>query len=223
MTQLIKLPETLPLELATLYQPLAGGLRWAVQIPETCFQDSVLVLGCGQRGLAAIVMLRAAGVRTIIVTGLARDDFKLDLARQLGASHTIIVDREDTVQRVMEITHGSGVDVAIDITPGATQPINDAVEALRAGGTLVVAGLKSGNRLSLDTDRLVLKELTIKGAFTQGKDAYVAAIDLLTREFAQLAPMHTHSLPISEIDHAIALLAGEVPGERAICVSLHPN
>jgi threonine dehydrogenase-like Zn-dependent dehydrogenase len=222
-TQLYKLPTDLPLAFATLYQPLAGGLRWAVQVPQTAFDDTVLVLSCGQRGLAAVVMLRAAGVRTIIVTGLERDSFKLALARQFGASHTIIADRENTVERVMEITGGRGVDVVLDLTPSATQPVADAVEVARPGGTIVLAGLKGAhNGVTLNTDKILFKELTLKGVFTPGAEAYGIALEFLSREFARLAPMHTHSVPLEKIDYALSLLAGEVAGEQAICVSVHP-
>src|SRR6185437_8950855 len=92
---------------------------------------------------------------TIIVTGLARDGFKLGLAREFGADYLIDVEAEDTVSRVLEITGGSGVDVALDLTPMAAQPVRDALNAVRWGGRVVLAGLKGGQPLSLSTDLII--------------------------------------------------------------------
>ena len=110
-----RLPDSLPLKLATMYQAIAGGVRWSVYLPETALGDTVLVQGCGQRGLGAVIACREAGVSRIIVTGLARDAFKLDLALALGAQHAIVADREDTVARVLQITGGRGADVVVDL------------------------------------------------------------------------------------------------------------
>ena len=114
-TMLHRVPETMPLALALLYQPIAAGIRWAVQAPATAMGDTVLILGHGQRGLGAVVAAREAGASTIVVTGTSRSAYKLRLAEALGADHTIEADREDTVERVMAITGGRGVDVALDV------------------------------------------------------------------------------------------------------------
>ena len=222
-TLMHRLPENVPNEMATMYQALAAGIRWAVAVPGAGFSDTVLVMGCGQRGLASVVALKAAGVSEIIVTGLKRDTFKLRLAREFGATHTIVADEEDTVARVMDLTGGRGVDIAVDVVPTDTRVIGQAVEVVRSGGTIVVAGVKGGNNMAtLDTDRMVYKEITLKAVFTQGAEMYRAGIDLLARNLERLAPMHTHEMPLEEAERAIRMVGGEIPGEEAICISLHP-
>lgn len=218
-----KLPPDLPLELATMYQFVAAGIRWAVHVPQTAFGDAVLVLGCGQRGLGAVLALAEAGVRTIIVTGLARDQHKLALARALGAHHTILADEENTVERVMALTQGRGVDVALDVTPAATQPVRDALQAVRTGGTVVLAGIKGGTKsVDIDTDALIYRELRVQGVFTQAAAAYDQAIDLIARRRDRLAALHTHTFPLESAAAAIETLAGERAGEEAICITLDP-
>lgn len=222
-TVLHRIPEEMPIELATQYQSLAAGVRWAVHVPRTALGDSVLILGPGQRGLGAVIACREAGASQIIVTGLRRDRHKLDLARALGAHHTIVADEEDTVERVLEITGGRGVDVAVDVVPASTQPIVDAVGAVRIGGTVVIGGVKGGTtRVSLDSDRILFRELTIKGVYSQGSTAYAQALRLLVENRYDLARLHTHSFPLEQADTAIRTLAGEVPGAEAVCVSLNP-
>jgi threonine dehydrogenase-like Zn-dependent dehydrogenase len=218
-----RIPATMPIELATEYQALAAGVRWAVQVPRTALGDAVLILGCGQRGLGAVVACREAGAGTIIVTGLSRDRHKLALARALGAHHTILVDQEDTVARVQAITGGRGVDVAIDVVPAATQPVIDAVEAVRPGGTIVIAGVKGGrNTVALDTDRVLFKELTVHGVYSQGRAAYEQALRLLTENRYGLERLHTHRFGLDQAAEAIMTLGGEIEGREAICVALVP-
>ena len=223
-TILHRIPEEMPIELATQYQSLAAGVRWAVQVPKTALGDSVLILGPGQRGLGSVIACREAGAGTIIVTGLRRDGHKLDLARALGAHHTIIADEEDIVERVLALTGGRGVDVAIDVVPASPQPIIDAVGAVRIGGTIVIGGVKGRTtKVALDSDRILFRELTIKGVYSQGSAAYVQALRLLAENRYDLVRLHTHSFPLEEADKAIRTLAGEVPGADAISVSLHPD
>ena len=81
----------LPANIAVMFNPIGAGFRWAVEIPETGANDTVLILGPGQRGLASVIAARAAGAAKIIVTGLTRDAKKLALAKELGADHVIDV------------------------------------------------------------------------------------------------------------------------------------
>jgi threonine dehydrogenase-like Zn-dependent dehydrogenase len=217
-----KLPEDLPLEVATQYQLLAAGIRWAVHVPESGFGDTVLILGCGQRGLGAVIACAQAGVGRIIVTGLARDAHKLALARDLGAHHSIVADQQNVVEQVMLLTNGRGADVALDVTPGATQPVIDAIEAVRLGGTVVLAGIKGGTKtVPIDTDKVVYKEIRLRGVFTQTRPAYEQAIALLTRSPGSFARLHTHSFPLERTAEAIEVLSGERE-DGAICISIRP-
>ena len=168
-TMLHRVPETMPLALALLYQPIAAGIRWAVQVPATAMGDTVLILGHGQRGLGAVVAAREAGASTIVVTGTSRSAYKLRLAEALGADHTIEADRENVVERVMAITGGRGVDVALDVVPGAASAVEDAIAATRIGGTVVLSGIKAKDQaVALDVEAVIYKELVIKGSLFPG-------------------------------------------------------
>jgi threonine dehydrogenase-like Zn-dependent dehydrogenase len=218
-----RLPTSMPLELATMYQAIAGGVRWAVTLPQTVMGDTVLIFGCGQRGLGAVIACREAGVGRIIITGLARDQHKLDLARALGAHETIIADREDTVARVMALTQGQGVDVAVDLAPFARETVVQAIDAVRSGGTVVLAGLKGHSQLpALDTDKVIFKEVTLRGAFSQGWQAYEQALRILDENRYDLARLRTHDFALEDADLALRVLSGEMPGEEGICLALHP-
>jgi threonine dehydrogenase-like Zn-dependent dehydrogenase len=213
----------IPAEVAVMYNPLGAGVRWACHLGGVELGSTVLVLGAGQRGLAAVLASRAAGAGTIIVTGLTRDAGKLALAREFGADHTIDVEAEDTVERVMEITGGTGTDVALDLTPMAAQPVRDALNAVRWGGRVVLAGLKGRQPIDLSTDLIINRALTVVGAFSVDSRGYTEAIRLIEAGRFPLERMHTHTFGLDDIGRAIETLAGEVPGEEAVHVAIVPG
>ncbi len=212
----------IPADLAVMFNPLGAGVRWALHLGGVTLGDTLLVLGPGQRGLCAVIAARSVGAGTIIVTGLSKDRFKLDLARELGADYTIDVDTENTVERVREITAGFGADVVLDVTPMATQPILDALEAVRFGGRIVLAGLKGRRPTSLVTDAIIQKGATVVGAYSVDARAYTDAIRIIEAGKLPLAKLHTHTFGLSEAGRAVETLAGEVDGEEAVHVTIAP-
>ena len=124
-----------------------------------------------------MIAARAAGAAQIIVTDLARSSSASSTSpASSGADATIVADAEDVVARVDDLTGGRGVDVVVDVTPMATQPVLDAVAVVRNGGTIVLSGVKGGPTVALDPDVLVRKSMTLRGVFTVDSPAYRQAI-----------------------------------------------
>ncbi len=220
-----KVSKDLPAELAAMYNALGAGVRWACHLGGVQLGDTVLVLGAGQRGIAAVVAARAAGAGTIIITGLAADAHKLAVAREFGADHTVVVDgdaADDIVERVREITAGRMADLALELTPLAAEPVSHALLAVRPGGTVVLAGLKGQREIPVRTDLIINRALTIRGAFGVDARAMADAIALIESRRFPLEKMHTHTFGLADAALAIQTLGGDVPGEHAIHVSVHP-
>ncbi|MFQ5514104.1 MAG: zinc-binding dehydrogenase [Myxococcota bacterium] len=219
-----RIDATLPREIAVLFNPLGAGFRWAVEIPRTGPGDTVLILGPGQRGLTSVVACREAGAERVIVTGLEADGKKLQLARELGADATIDVENEDVKRRVQELTDGRGADVVVEVTSYATQPVAGALDYVRPGGTVVLAGVKGFKPIpDFVSDKIVLKEIQIRGAIGVTYEAYERAIRLLESGRVPLEKMHTHEFPLREAEKAIRTLAREIPGEESIHSCLLPD
>jgi threonine dehydrogenase-like Zn-dependent dehydrogenase len=218
-----KVRNDIPAEVAVMFNPLGAGVRWVCHLGALQLGDTVLILGPGQRGISAVIAARAGGAATVIVTGLEKDRRKLELAREFGADHTINVEREDTVERVKEITGGRLVDLVLELTPIATQPVLDAIESVRHGGRIVLAGLKGGQSMEMMTDRLINKAITMVGAYGVDARAYVEAIRIIESGRFPLEKLHTHTFPLEEAARAVETLAGEIPGEEAVHVSISPN
>ena len=222
-TVLHKIPASVPVDVAVLYNPLAAGIRWACTTPDLQFGDTILVLGAGQRGLACVIAARAAGAGQVIVTDLARASGKLDLALALGADAAIVADEEDVVARVAELTAGRLADVVVDVTPMATQPVLDAIEAVRNGGTVVLGGVKGGAKVDLDPDVLVRKSVTVRGVFTVDSASYRQAVRLLARGEGPYERLRTASYPLARAEEAILHLAGRLDGPPAVNVAIAPG
>jgi threonine dehydrogenase-like Zn-dependent dehydrogenase len=183
----------------------------------------VLILGPGQRGLASVIAARAAGADTIIVTGLTRDAAKLALAVELGADHVIDIEQEDARARVQELTGGRGADVVVEVSANAPEPVAEALRYVAAGGRIVLAGVKGFKPVpDFVSDLVVVKEITIKGAFGVTWRAYESAIRLIESGRVPLGRMHTHDFPLEQAELAIQTLAGEVPGQASIHSCLVP-
>jgi len=89
---------------------------------------------------------------------------------------------------------------------------------------VVLAGVKGFVPVpNLVSDLVVVKELTIMGAFGVTNRGYEAAIRLIESGRVPLERMHTHEFPLEDADRAIRMLAGEIPGEQSIHSCLVPG
>ncbi|MBI5289317.1 MAG: alcohol dehydrogenase catalytic domain-containing protein [Chloroflexi bacterium] len=218
-----RMSSDVPAELAVLFNPLGAGFRWAVAMPRLSVGETIVVLGPGQRGLAAVIAAKQAGAGCIIVTGLSRDQRKLDLARTFGADHATDVGRGDLVRTVREITGGRMADVVVDVTSYAVEAVTQAVDVARRGGRIVLAGTKGPKPVpEFLSDRVVTKELTIMGAFGVDWRSYEQGIRTVESRWRELQAMHTHTLPLAEAERGLRLLSGQVEGEEAIHIALIP-
>ncbi|MDR0899387.1 MAG: NAD(P)-dependent alcohol dehydrogenase [Lactobacillaceae bacterium] len=93
--------------------------------------QSIAVFGSGAVGLAAIMAAKISGATTIIA--INRNGNRLDIARDLGATHTIDNVTEDSVEAIMRITNGKGVDFTVDTT-GNAGVIKDSILSLATDG-----------------------------------------------------------------------------------------
>ena len=115
-----------------------AGLGAVVNTGNVSRGDSVAVIGCGGVGNAAIAGARLAGASPIIA--IDRDPKKLQMATELGATHTIDASKVDAVKAVQELTDGSGADVVVDAV-GRPETWKQAFHARDLAGTVVLVGV----------------------------------------------------------------------------------
>ncbi|MDP6979210.1 MAG: zinc-binding dehydrogenase [Myxococcota bacterium] len=219
-----KIDPELPPEVAVMFNPLGAGYRWAVEIPKTGPGDTVVILGPGQRGLASVLACRDVGAQQIIVTGLEADRDKLALAREFGADATIDVENENAKKRIRELTNGRGADVVVDVSSYATAPVAESLDYAAMGGTVVLAGVKGFKTIpDFISDKIVMKEIAIRGAIGVTASGYQSAIRLIESRSTPIARMHTHDFHLRDAELAIRTLAREIKGDESIHSCLLPD
>jgi L-iditol 2-dehydrogenase len=120
-----------------LCQPM-GTVMYAVDRIGSVLGKRVVVVGAGPIGLCFTDLLVRAGATQVIVTDI--HDYRLDVARKLGATHVINAAREDVPMRVAEITGGAMADVSIEAC-GLRETYHQIFDVLRVQGTAIVFGI----------------------------------------------------------------------------------
>lgn len=213
-SMLVPVPAGLDPVIATLFNPLGAGIRWAVTVPETAPGAVVAVLGPGVRGLAACAAAKEAGAGFILVTGVGpRDDERLTLAPAFGADLVVDVATTDPVRALAGATGGLA-DVVVDVTAKAPAAFAQAIALARTGGTVVVAGTRgTPEPPGFWPDHVVYKELRILGALGVDAPAYRAALDLLASRRYPFADLPRTTTGLDGTAHLVATMAGET-GDR---------
>ncbi|MHB1414679.1 MAG: zinc-dependent alcohol dehydrogenase [Chloroflexota bacterium] len=131
------IPEGVPFEVGCLYEAL-GCAGWAAIHLGVKLGDIVAVNGVGFAGNIILQGAVKAGASKVIAVDTVKA--KLDIAKRLGAEVTIDATEEDPVAKVLDLTDGEGVDVAVDAVGGTGQGIVQAVGMLRHNGILALYG-----------------------------------------------------------------------------------
>lgn len=218
-----RIAEDVPAEAATMTcANIGNGIRWVRTKGGVSTGDTVVVLGPGGQGLAAVIAAREAGAAQIIVIGLNRDNHRLELARKFGATHFINSQVEDPDQRVFELTGGALADVVMDLT-GATSSAPLSLELVRPMGTVVLGSNTGEASVPLVTSKLAVKEIHYQGVNTHDTPAVRAAIKLVESRRYPIEKMVTHYFGLEEADTAVRAAAGEIRLEGFIKGVIVPN
>lgn len=136
--QAIAVPRELPFDRACLIGcGVMTGVGAALNVAAIAHGDTVLVVGCGAVGLAAVQGARLAGAGAIVAADL--DDGKLALAARMGATATVNAARDDVVEAARRWSAGRGADVVLE-SAGSPAGFRASAEAVRPGGEVIWLG-----------------------------------------------------------------------------------
>ncbi len=160
---LVKIDPSLPLEIAAVFScAVMTGVGAVVNTARVEPGTSVAVFGLGGVGLSAVLGARASGAYPIMAVDLL--DSKLELARKLGATHTVNAKEGDPAQAIKDLT-GGGVHYAFE-SVGHERVLVQAYQATRRGGTTVTIGLPHPSKqFAISAVSLVAEERTVKGSY----------------------------------------------------------
>jgi threonine dehydrogenase-like Zn-dependent dehydrogenase len=209
-----RLRDDLPAAELTVFEPLSCAVTWVAPIRQG---DVVVIEGPGHMGMASIVAARAAGASKIIVTGVARDRFRLDCALNVGADHAVDVESADPVEQIKKLTDGKLADVVIDAASGHPRTVNLAMDLVHPGGSVVVAGMKDGPLEGFHSDWIPTRRITIHpgaGLDTEG------AVALINAGKVPTAALLGDTFPLERFEEAFSLLTRSTPGRDSVRVAL---
>jgi threonine dehydrogenase-like Zn-dependent dehydrogenase len=213
-----RVPDGVPAATAALALPLGNGYQWAKIDGGAGPGSAVLVQGPGQQGLGCAIAALEAGAHLVIVAGTGRDAARLEVAGALGAV-PVDVTGADLVARVMELTNGAGVDVAIDASGGRPETVHAAVDSLRRKEGVAV--LQPAPVPDFPLDLINRKAVTVRMTRGHSYAAVEWGLALMAARRSPLELLSTHTFGVHEVDRAIRTAGGE-DGAQSIHVTVLP-
>jgi len=198
------LPEEVSFEEATFVEPLACVLR-GQRLAHLQPEQTVLVIGSGVAGLLHIQLARASGAGCIMATDIV--DYRLEAARKFGADIAVQA-REYTPDYLRKAADGRLADLVV-ICAGATSAINQALESVERGGTvLFFAPTEPGVSVPILVNDLFWRnEITLTSSYGGSPADYATALELIQAGRLCVREMITHRLGLAETGLGFQLVA----------------
>ncbi len=186
-------------ELAAFFDPYGNAAHCAFEFDVV--GEDVLITGAGPIGIIAAGICRHLGARHIVVTDV--NDYRLGLAKEMGATRTINVGREK-LRDVMAELHVEGFDVGLEMS-GNPQAFNDMLDAMYHGGKLSLLGILPKGA-GIDWDKVIFKGLVMHGIY--GRKMYETWYKMtqLVRTGFPLHKVLTHQIGIGEFQKGFELM-----------------
>ncbi|HET7675763.1 MAG TPA: L-threonine 3-dehydrogenase, partial [Gammaproteobacteria bacterium] len=153
------LPDEIPDEIAAFLDPLGNATHTALSFD--LIGEDVLITGAGPIGCMAAAIARHAGARYVVVTDV--NDYRLDLARKMGADRVVNVGRDKLRDTMRELGMREGFDVGLEMS-GNPQALRQLLETMRHGGNVALLGIPPGDT-AIDWNQVIFKGLVIKGVY----------------------------------------------------------
>lgn len=201
-------------EVAAIQDPFGNAVHTA--LATDLVGKNVVIVGAGPIGLCAVPIARKAGAARIYVTDV--NDYRLGLAKTLGADMTINAKREDPVQVVLDDTRGFGVDVMLEMS-GHEEAIRQGFKMLRKGGFASLLGIPS-KPVEIDlADAIIFKGATVQGINGRRMyDTWYKAMALL-RSGLDITPVITHRFSLDDFETGMGFMKSGNAGK----VILYPQ
>jgi L-iditol 2-dehydrogenase len=206
MTDYIAMPEALlhhipdgvPYDIAALCEPLAVAVHEVTERATIECSDFVVITGAGPIGILAAFVAKACGAYRVVITGMDKSEaVRLPIARELGADVTINVQKEDAVQRVMDLTNGKGADLVIE-TSGSEAAISQTVDMAKTCGRICAIGLGSKDYAGLKWNSAMFKALNLYFNFSSSYSSWEKALKLMAATHCDLSKIITHRASIEQ-------------------------
>jgi threonine 3-dehydrogenase len=189
-----------PDEIAAILDPLGNAVHTALSFD--LVGEDVLITGAGPIGLMAIAICRHVGARNIVITDV--NDYRLALAKTMGATRAVRADRQTLKEVMAEIDMHEGFDVGLEMS-GNPKALRDMIGAMNNGGKVALLGILA-EEAAIDWNEVIFKGLTLKGIY--GREMYETWYKMLAmlQSGLDVSAVITHRLPMAEFETGFAAL-----------------
>jgi len=208
-----KLPDLITDDLASILDPLGNATHTALSF-ELVGED-VLITGAGPIGIMAVAIARFAGARHVVITDV--NDYRLDLARKMGASRALNVTRETIDDTMQDLGMEEGFDIGMEMS-GNPLAFQDMVRTMHHGGKIAMLGIPPGD-MAIDWNDVIFKGLVIKGIYGREMFETWYKMSSMLQSGLNVEPIITHHFDIDEFQPAFDLMESGQTGK----VILHWN
>ena len=190
----------IPLEIAAFFDPYGNAAHTALSFEMVA--EDVLITGAGPIGIMAVSICNFVGARHVVITDV--NDYRLDLARKMGASRTINVSRERISDVFEDLNMSNGFDVGLEMS-GNPDAFKDMLENMYHGGKIALLGLLPKST-QINWDEIIFKGLHVKGIY--GREMYETWYKMtqMLRSGLDISSVLTHKLPIDNFQQGFDIM-----------------
>ena len=190
----------IPSEIAAFFDPFGNATHTALSFEMT--GEDVLITGAGPIGVMAVAICKFVGARNIVITDI--NDYRLELARKLGATKTINISKENIKDYYSELNIVNGFDVGLEVS-GNPSAFKDMLSHMYHGGNVALLGLLPEST-QINWDEIIFKGLNIKGIY--GREMYETwyKMSQMLRSGLDISSVLTHRLPVDNFQQAFEIM-----------------
>jgi threonine dehydrogenase-like Zn-dependent dehydrogenase len=203
-----------------LCQPV-GTVLYSVQQIGTILGKRVVILGQGPIGLSFTDFIARGGARQVIVAD--PHDYRLEMAKKLGATHTLNPTRDNVIEAIREITGGQMADVAVEAA-GRPETAHEVFDALRLHGTAIIFGIAHDedvfpfdwNAMTGKLPRMIVTNSARSGDMP---DTVAATVDLVQQGRLSLQHLMTHRMGWQDVGKAYEIYSGKLDNSLKVVMN----
>ena len=195
-SNVFKLPAAITDDIASILDPLGNATHAALSFD--LVGEDVLITGAGPIGIMAVAIARHVGARHVVITDV--NDYRLDLARKMGASRALNVAHESIEGAMRDLGMEEGFDVGLEMS-GNPVAFRDLLKSMHHGGRVALLGIPPSD-VAIDWNEVIFKGLVIKGIYGREMFETWYKMAAMLQSGLDVTPIITHRFAIGDYQRA---------------------
>ena len=198
------------MEIAAIFDPFGNAVHTALEFP--VLGEDVLITGAGPIGLMAAAVVAHAGARNVVITDV--NPYRLDLAKQMGATRAVDVRFEDLQDVQEELGMSEGFDVALEMS-GQASAFDDILQNTIHGANVALLGIPP-DPFPIDWSTVIFNMLNLKGIYGREMFETWYKMNVLIGAGLDISPVITHRFGVDDYDTAFTTASSHESGKVLI-------